>query len=295
MIKKPLKGIVAAAITPVLDNNQIDSIRLAGFCKTLLSEGCSYVSTFGTTGEGASFSTRQKLSALETMAQNGVDMAQQIPAIITASFDDAGQMMSGIAALNCRAALVLPPFYYSGISDEGVVDYFEAVIEAAEDPNIDILLYNIPLFSSVLFTPELVAKLLHRFGSKIVGIKDSTGVMADTIHLAKTFPELAVFTGDDRVMPALVEAGGAGMIGGLPNIFARDLNALYGAPSGPESGKLKAVAAKRIEAVDSLGGLLAIKAAIAAKTKDPEWRRAAPPLIGLSLEQQNSIVLKIEL
>ena len=294
MENSKLRGVVAAAVTPVTAEFGIDSVRLASHCKTLLSDGCSFVSTFGTTGEGVSFSTSQKIEALRGLVCEGADMGRQVPAIMTPGIDEAGRMVAEVAALGCRAALVLPPYYYQDISDEGVVAFFDTLLEAAGRPDIEILLYNIPQLSRVSFTPDLVKKLIARFGDAIVGIKDSTGVLDNTLMLARTFPDLSVFTGDDRVMPPLVEAGGAGIIGGLPNLFSGDLRKLCDAPAGPEATQLSAVAAKRIEAVDNHGGLLALKAALAIRYEDPEWVRAAPPLMGLPPAQRVEIMAELE-
>src|SRR6218665_2546551 len=97
--------------------------------------------------------------------------------------------------------------------------------------------------------------------------------------LVKTFPGLAVFTGDDRVLPTLVKAGGAGMIGGMPNVFARDLKALY---DNPDNAEILAKQSERIQAVDRHGSLVGLKAALAHYTGDENLARAVPPLLALS-------------
>lgn len=284
-----LKGIIAASLTPVTGRFAIDARRLALHCARLLDEGCAFVSTFGTTGEGASFSTREKVGALRAMREVGTDMGRQIPAVMTASSDEAGRLVAEAAALGCRGALVLPPFYYANAGEEGIVAFFETLLERAGNPDIDLLLYNIPVFSRISFTPSLVGRLMARFGSRIVGIKDSTGSIENAVMLAERFPALSIFTGDDRVLTRLVAAGGAGLIGGMPNVFARDLRTLLEAPDAEGAGQLAARAATRIEAVDGNGGLLALKAVLAAVHDDGEWARAMPPLVALSEEQRRPV------
>lgn len=221
-------------------------------------------------------------------------MSRQIPSIMTSSHDEAGQMIKEIAALGCRAVLVLPPFYYPDISEEGVARFFEEMLNIAGRPDIDILLYNIPQFSRVRFTTSLVELLIRKFGDTIVGLKDSTGDLENGLMLARNFPDLSVFTGDDRVMPPLVAAGGAGMIGGLPNLFSKDLRQIYEALDAPATAALKNLAAKRIEAVDQFGGLVALKALLAIQYDDEIWLAAAPPLIGLNRSQQAMVFAAFE-
>jgi 4-hydroxy-tetrahydrodipicolinate synthase len=289
-----LSGIICASVTPVNAQFGIDAGRLATHCARLLENGCSFVSTFGTTGEGASFSTTEKIVALRALRDAGADMGKQIPSVMTPSSDEAGRLIAEIVALGCRGALILPPFYYGSATEEGIVAFFEAVFAKAGHPALDILLYNIPQFSRITFTPSLVSKLVARFGERIVGIKDSTGKLESGVELASAFPQLSVFTGDDRVLPHLLAKGGAGMIGGMPNLFASDLRQLYDAPNAASSERLKTNAATRIEAVDGNGALLALKATLAALYGDAEWARAMPPLMAISSAQAERVFDAIE-
>ena len=289
-----LTGIICASVTPVTAQFDIDAVRLASHCARLLAEGCSFVSSFGTTGEGASFSTNEKIAALRALRDAGADMSRQIPSVMTPSSDEAGRLVAEIAALGCRGALVLPPFYYASATEEGIVAFFETVLERAGQPDIDILLYNIPQFSRITFTPSLVGKLIARFGSRIVGVKDSTGSLESGVALAEGFPELSIFTGDDRVLPHLLQRGGAGMIGGMPNLFSKDLRQLFEAPTSEAGATISAHAKTRIEAVDGNGALIALKAALAALYGDTEWARAMPPLLALSPERAEIVFRAIE-
>ncbi|WDR02050.1 dihydrodipicolinate synthase family protein [Devosia algicola] len=290
MPNSDLCGVISAVTTPVTKSFDIDAARLARHCERLLSTGCSFVSTFGTTGEGASLSSQHKVAALEQLKAEGADLARHIPSVMTPSADEAGRMIAAAAALGCRGVLVLPPFYYDAPTDEGIVAFIDDAMTRAGRPDIDILLYNIPRFSRITYTPELIDKLIAKFGAAIVGLKDSTGVAANAVMLAERYPNLSIFTGDDRVMPGLVTAGGAGMIGGMPNVFCADLAKIYAAPTSPETATLREYAAQRIGTVDSNGGMLALKAALAAIYDDAAWLRAVPPLQGLNSAQATAVL-----
>lgn len=282
-----LEGVVCAAITPIAADLSVDIPRLAAHAERLLSQGCSFVSSFGTTGEGASLSTDEKLTALKALKAAGADMSRQIPGVMTPTLDDAARMLVGIGELGCRAALVLPPFYY-GTSEAGIAVWFDALIERTQSASqIDLLLYNIPQLSRIRFTKGLVETLLARHGKRIVGIKDSTGDIDNGVMLARSFPDLAVFTGDDRVLPTLLANGGAGMIGGMPNVFARDLRGLF---DNRDNADLLAKQAKRIVAVDQHGSLVALKAALASYLNDENYARVLPPLVALDAEGRGKLL-----
>ena len=275
-----LRGIVAASLTPVTEALEIDDGRLAVHVSVLLDQGCSFVSTFGTTGEGASFSVGQKIAALEKLAAAGIDMARFMPAVMSPTVDDAAQMLAALDRLKCRAAVVLPPFYY-GARNAGVAAFFDAMLSRAAVRDIGVVLYNIPQLSRVTFDPDLIRSLIDKHGRRIVGLKDSTGSRDNAVMLAKTFPELAIFVGDDRVLPDLLAAGGAGLIGGLPNLFARSSVAFYGAPNGEGAAELMKIARERIETVVANEDLVALKGALAHYRRDPAWLRTMPPLLPL--------------
>ena len=286
-----LKGVIGAAVTPVDVNLAIDAARLAAHCRKMLDEGCAFTSVFGTTGEGASLSAQQKTDALDIMVTAGFDMQRQIVGIIASSVDDAACLYRKAAAIGCRAALIIPPFYYEA-SDNGVVDFFDAVVKAAGAPDLDIVLYNFPVFSGVTFTPQLIQNVCLRLGTRVVGIKDSTGDLANGLKLIALFPDLSIFTGDARILSRLVITGGAGMIAGLVNVFPADCVTLYG---GQVASKLEELIVKRVKIVNDHGGLVALKSLLAELYSDPTYARPLPPLLALADEiQVKSLVQRAE-
>ncbi len=274
----PLNGIIAAILTPVREDLSIDTVRLAEHARNLLNDGCSRVSTFGSTGEGVSFSSAAKRAAHQALLDAGIKPEQLLPAVMASSVAVAAAEFRDAVSLGCPHVLMLPPFYYRSASIDGLVSYFEAAYELAGRPPAGLVLYNIPAMSGITITHELVRALQGGNGAPIAGIKDSTGNLESGLAFVKAFPDISIFTGDDRVLPHLLRAGGAGMIGGLPNLYAHDLVSLYNTRDGAEGNRLAALAAQRIEQIDSTGGLLALKAGLADRHGDPQWRRAMPPL-----------------
>ncbi len=281
-----LKGVVGAVITPLNETFDIDLPSLQHHCNQLLADGCSYVSLFGTTGEGPSFSVQQKLDILQAMADGGMDMSLHIPGIMTASLDDAVALYKAYAKLKCRAALIIPPFFYRDADVQGIADYYQAIVEKAGDPGLEIVLYNFPHFSGITFTVEQVEAVLEKLGMTVIGIKDSTGDLEAGLKLIRAFPQLSVFTGSDVILRQMVDAGGAGMIGGMTNPFAKDCVQLY--RGGVSEGFVKR-ACMRIETVDGNGGLAVLKALMAERYGNPAFARVVPPLRPLSMDKMAEI------
>ena len=290
-----LAGIVVASLTPVRDDFSIDVPRLSAHMTQLFAAGCSFVSPFGTTGEGPSFSTAEKVAALRQLADLGTPMDRLILGVMTPTMDDAAHLIQAAADLGCRAALVLPPFYYGAVPQIGIAHFIDSVVKRLGGAlPIDILLYNIPSLSRNPYTPELIGDLIARYGSRIAGIKDSTGSRDNAVMLATTFPQIAVFTGDDRVLPHLLAAGGAGLIGGMPNIVAADLCRAYRDRDRPEGAALFDKAAERIMIVEAYGSPTVVKALVAHAYGDREWARMAPPLAELDAEKSAAAVRAFE-
>ncbi len=276
----PLSGIMTAILTPLHPDLSIDINRLVTHARDLLARGGSRVSTFGSTGEGVAFTSDEKRAAVEALLQADIQSHHLLPAIMSPSVGVAAQEMMDLVSLGCSDILMLPPYFYKNPSLEGLVSFYDAVCARAGSPNIRIVLYNIPQMTGVTITHDLVRALQERLGTIIAGVKDSTGNIASGLAYVSAFPDLAIFTGDDRVLPRLLRAGGAGIIGGLPNLYVDDLVALYNDPEGPKAEELAALAAERIADIDREGGLLALKYRLAARTGDDAWRRAMPPLDG---------------
>ncbi|HEY4201267.1 MAG TPA: dihydrodipicolinate synthase family protein [Devosiaceae bacterium] len=278
MARPDLKGVITAALTPIDDELGIDVPRLAAHIKSVLADGCTMVSTFGTTGEGTSFSGREKRAAHAALLAAGIAPTQLLPAVMACAVDEAAGQLADIADIGCRHVLILPPFYYRQAPLSGLVQYLEALYRRANSPDIGVVLYNIPAMSGITITHDLIVRLKERGVVPVVGVKDSTGNLESGLSYVKAFPELSIFTGDDRVLSPLLKAGGAGMIGGLPNLYAADLVALSKAPEGPEKQRLVELAGARIADIDARGGLTALKADLAKKLSDPNWTRVLPPL-----------------
>lgn len=284
MSQVPTLGrLIAASITPVLATGRIDRQRLATHVGRLLGAGCDQVSIFGTSGEGPSLGIDDRIAAFDALLDAGIAADRLIPGVMTNSLLDGVTLLEHWDRAGAAAALVMPPTYFSA-TDDGVVAYVRALLDGS-DTDIPIVLYNFPAFSGVTFTPGLVDRLRTALPGRIAGIKDSTGDLDSGLALVAAHPDLAIYTGDDRLVPALVAAGGRGMIGGIPNLFPEDCAAMV-----KEGGGDPALADRRIRAIDGIGGgTPALKALVADIAGDEAYALPVPPLLPLSDTVRDSL------
>lgn len=280
-----LRGIVAAAITPVTETGAVDTQRLADHVRRLLEDGCDMVSLFGSTGEGPSFSLREKLAALAAVVAAGVEPVRLIPAVIADSVDEARAMLGWVAGSGCRAALILPPHFFTATED-GVFAFLDAALGSSGP---DFLLYHYPAMSGFGFSHALIERLFARFGRRLVGVKDSTGDLAHTLGLIRRFPDLAVFTGCDTDLAAIDAHGGAGIVGGAVNLTAALLRRRLGAPEA-EHGALDDQIAALFAVIVAAGGPAPLRTLLAERYGDAAWLRTPPPLTTQSAAEREALI-----
>lgn len=268
-------SLIAAALTPFAEDGSIDLARLGAHAATLFADGCDRIVMFGTTGEGASLGCAAKLEALRGLVADGIGPDRLIVGVMETDVHAARRTIRWAADAGAHAVLMLPPYYYPA-DDDGVFEFFSAAC-GGRDPGVDVLLYHIPQLSRFAFKPALIRRLGDHLGARLRGIKDSTGDRAHTLGLATAFPDLSVFTGTDTDLPALLGAGGAGIIGGLPNINAQGLRVVID-NTGPAHDTACQVAGRLLRLVEDRGGISALKAIAAQRYSDDGWLRARAPM-----------------
>jgi 4-hydroxy-tetrahydrodipicolinate synthase len=269
-MRAPLRGVFAAIATPVTPERKPDIPRFLKLARHLLDNGCDGLNVLGTTGEATSFSRQQRM---ETMlaAANELDASRLMVGTGAASLDDARALTRHAGELGFGGALVLPPFYYKGVRDDGVVDYIEAVVAASDAP---VYLYNYPALSGVPYTLGLVGELIRRFPDRVLGLKDSSGDFDYERALVARHPGFAVFPANEATLLEGRANGFAGCVSATANLNA-DLCAK--AWHGGDGAALRT--AVRIRALFDGKPLVAgVKAGLAAVHGDPALATPMPPL-----------------
>ena len=274
----PFRGIWPALLTPLHGDLTIDHARFAAHARALLQAGCGGVTPFGTTGEGPGFSVEERIAAVDALVAGGVPAAQVIVSTSCAALPDVVALTRHALAIGAHGCLMLPPFYFKGVADAGVLDAYRFVIDRVADARLRLYLYHIPQVSSVALSHEVIATLKREYPEIVLGIKDSQCDRAHSVALAEAFmPALTVYVGNELDLPTLGRLGSTGAISGLANFWPRRVWRLVSQPDAPGTTEDHA----RVQALlDALGGyalIPALKALMAWRDGDDAWLAVRPP------------------
>ncbi len=288
VITMRFSGILSPVITPFGADLRPDAARLARQCHWLLSRNCG-LAVFGTNSEANSLSVEEKIELLDALVEAGVDPARMMPGTGACALPDTVRLTAHAVKRGCAGALMLPPFYYKGVSDEGLFRAYAEVIERVGDARLRIYLYHIPPIAQVPITLDLIERLIAAYPDTVVGIKDSSGDWDNTQAMLERFPGFTVFAGSESFLLRTLRGGGAGCISAAANINPAAIHRLYTEWQSPQAEALQAD-------LDSLRGVMqkfpmipALKEAVAHYSGDAEWRRVRPPLVELSEDQRREL------
>lgn len=287
--KLPIHGVFCASATPVLEDGTPDHAAFATHCKALIEEGCDGVALLGTTGEANSFSIAQRQDLLDRVITAGLDPQCLLPGTSQTNVTDSITLVRHAVAAGVKACVVLPPFYYKGVSDEGLFRFYAELIEGVGRDDLRIVLYHIPPIAQVGISLELTARLREAFPGVIVGVKDSSGKIESMRAFAEAFDNFSVLAGADPFMLPLLQAGGAGCITSSSNLIGRHLRVVFDNWLAPAQAERVQSAQARINAWRDLSNayvqLPTIKAMLARRRNHSGWTRVRPPLVELSADE----------
>jgi 4-hydroxy-tetrahydrodipicolinate synthase len=297
----PIRGVLAPVVTPFKADLSPDPERFIAHCKWLLSHNCG-LAVFGTNSEANSMAAEERGMLLDSLIAAGIDPSRMMPGTGCCSFTETVQLTIRAVKHGCAGVLMLPPFYYKQVGDEGLYRYFSEVIQRVGDARLRIYLYHIPLVAMVGITPQLVERLLKAYPEAIAGMKDSSGDWNNTRTYLDAFARSGfdVFVGSESFLLANMRHGGVGTISATANVNPAAIHKLYSEWNKPEAdpegqqGALNSV--REVFANKSFPSMIAaMKQAIAISLNDHEWARVRPPLIELTAEQARTLVSALEL
>ncbi len=291
-----ITGVYSAATTPLNADDTPDLGLFTAHCQRLLSEGCHGVALLGTTGEANSFSSTERRAILEAALKAGISGDQLMPGTGVAAIPETVELTRHALSVGVTRVVMLPPFYYKGVSDEGLFAAYARIIETIADDRLQIVLYHIPQVSGIPLSLPLIGRLIEAFPDTVVGIKDSAGDFANMEALLAAFPGFSVLAGADPLLLPLIKAGGAGCITATSNLVADSLRTVYDHANDPaHAGEVEAAQA-RINAYRSLSNsyvqIPTIKAMVGLKNGNSAWARPRPPLMALSAADQADLAVK---
>lgn len=286
MANSTLRGVIAAVATAIDDKGVPDRERALKLARHLLDNGCDGLNVLGTTGEATSFSLAERMGLMSAYRETGMPMDRLMVGTGAAAVSDAIALTRHASELGFAGALILPPFYYKGVPDDGLVAYVDAIVKATADKPIPIYLYHFPAQSGLPWHIALIKRLVDAYGSRIVGLKDSSGDMPYARDAAKVAPGFAVFPSNEA---ALIEARGGAFAGVIsatancnPDLCARAWR------QGDQAALDQAVTIRKL--FDGKALVSGVKALLAHIHGDPALARVKPPLAAFSAADRAAVL-----
>jgi 4-hydroxy-tetrahydrodipicolinate synthase len=280
-----LEGVIAAVATAIDAASEPDCARSAALARFLLAHGCDGLNVLGTTGEATSFSVTQRMKVMSAYRAEGLPMHRLMVGTGAAALADAIALTRHAADLGFAGALLLPPFYYKGVPDEGLIAYVDGILTATAAKPIPIYLYHFPAQSGLHWHVALIKRLLDTFGDRLAGLKDSSGDMSYARAAAAIAPGFKVFPSTEAILLEARTGLFAGCISATANLNA-DLCA-QGWRTGDASALEKAVAIRKL--FDGKPLVPGVKALLAHIHRDPAWARVQPPLNSYSSAERDHL------
>ena len=284
-----LAGVLAPVITPFDDRLNPDANRLIAHCRWLLSQNVG-LAVFGTNSEANSLSVEEKIELLDRIIDAGIDPARIMPGTGCCALSDSVKLTAHAVSLGCAGALMLPPFYYKAITDDGLFRSYAEIIERVADDRLRIYLYHIPPIAQVEIGVELIERLVTAYPGTVAGVKDSSGDWTNTERMLQSgWDNFQVFVGSESFLLQNMRAGGAGCISATANINPAPIHALFKNWENAAADEAQLALNRVRDGVMEYPMIPALKATVAAHSNDDAWRRVRPPLIELSETQFNDL------
>lgn len=293
-----VSGVFCASATPLAADLSPDLSAFTAHCQTLIQDGCDGIALLGTTGEANSFSSAERRQILEAALAAGIMPSQLLPGTGLANLPETVDLTRHALSCGVKTVVMLPPYYYKGVSDDGLFAAYAGVIERIGDPQLRVILYHIPQMTGLPISHDLIDRLLTAFPDVIVGIKDSAGKIENMEAMIARFPGFAVLAGADPLLLPLMRLGGAGCITATSNLVSRELAYVFRHANDPSMAEGVAAAQARINAYRDLSNsyvqIPAIKAMVGRRHGSAGWVRTRPPLLSISAAEAAELANRLD-
>ena len=290
-----ITGVLSPVVTPFKADLSPDPDRFIRQCRWLLSQNVG-LAVFGTNSEANSLSVDERMELLDRLVGAGIDPARMMPGTGCCALPDSVRLTAHAVKLGCAGALMLPPFYYKGVSDDGLYRSFAEVIERVGEARLRVYLYHIPPVAQVPITLGLVERLLKAYPGQTAGMKDSSGDWSNTKAFLDAFAQSGfdVFAGSETFLLANMRHGGTGCISATANVHPGPIARLFDTWRNADADAQQA-------RLDEIRGVFqrfpmipALKAAIAHHGRDASWATVRPPLVELTAAQVKALVGELD-
>jgi 4-hydroxy-tetrahydrodipicolinate synthase len=285
-----LRGVIVPLLTPFNDDLSIAGDLYVEHAHRLFAQGCAGIAPFGTTGEALSVGIDERIAAIRSLVDSGIDPERIIAGTGLSNVADTARLSRACLDLGCAGVMTLPPFYYKAVTEEGLYRYFERLL-AAIGSDARVYLYHIPPIAIVGIPPGLAARLHQAFPDNVVGIKDSSGDWSNTEALLE-IEGLVVYPGSEMPLIDALELGAPGCISATANLNAHaiaEVVNLYDSADLSAAQEAHAIVKRFRKALEQHGPIPAQKRLLAIASGDARWANVRPPL--LPMAEQDGLAL----
>ncbi len=288
-----MSGVLCPVITPFDQRLRPDPDRLIRQCQWLLSQNVG-LAVFGTNSEANSLSIEEKITLLDRLVEAGIDTNRMMPGTGCCALTETVKLTRHAVKLGCAGTLMLPPFYYKGVSDDGLFASFAEVIERVGSSSLRVYLYHIPPVSQVGISLDLIDRLVKAYPDTVVGVKDSSGDWDNTnAMLQRRWDDFRVFAGAETFLLQNMRGGGAGCISATANINPAAIDRLCQEWQSTQAEGLQKELDEIRETAMAYPMIPALKATVAHFSNDAQWRTVRPPLVALADDQSSALVTSL--
>ena len=290
-----IAGVLSPVVTPFKADLAPDPERFVRQCRWLLSQNVG-LAVFGTNSEANSLSVEERVELLDRLVGAGLDPARMMPGTGCCALPDTVRLTAHAVKLGCGGVLMLPPFYYKGVSEDGLFRAFAEVIERVGEARLRVYLYHIPPVAQVPIPLGLVERLLKAYPGQTAGMKDSSGDWSNTKAFLDAFARSGfdVFAGSETFLLQNMRHGGAGCISATANVHPGPIARLFDTWRGGDADAQQARLDEIRGVFQKFPMIPALKAAIAHHAGDPAWGTVRPPLVPLTAEQARALVAELD-
>lgn len=287
-------GVLSPVVTPFNDDLSVDPDRLISQCQWLLSQNVG-LAVFGTNSEANSMSVGEKMLLLDRLIEGGIDPGRMMPGTGCCALTDTVQLTSHAVKLGCAGSLMLPPFYYKGVSDDGLFRSYAEIIERVGSSALRIYLYHIPPIAQVGISLDLIERLIKAYPNNVVGVKDSSGDWGNTESmLQRGWDDFRVFCGSESFLLQTMQQGGAGCISATANINPAAIHELFVDWQSANADSLQQGLNTIRDLTQSYPMIPALKSVVAAFGGRKEWGIVRPPLVALAEPERKALVAQLK-
>ncbi len=290
---QPFEGVLAPVVTPFRADLSADVERTIAHCRWLLSQKCDGLAVFGTNSEANSLSLGERNDLLDRLIEAGIPGSKLMPGTGACALPDAVAATRHAVARGCGGVLMLPPFYYKGVAEDGLYAFFSEVVERVGSTALRLYLYHIPPVAQVGIPLKLIERLIKAYPDTVVGIKDSSGDAANLKSILDAFPGFGTFAGSEAGLLACLRGGGVGCITATGNIAPAGIRRVFETWRTAEADGIQEKVTAFRNTMQKHPMIPALKAVIGHFRKDASWGRVRPPLVAMGEDARAKLVADI--